>query len=58
MPRTAKEFIARCEARGREDLKKKLGDDIFERAEDNLKAWAAGRSIAQSTADDYEDDYK
>ncbi len=49
MPRTAKEFIARCEARGREDLKKKLGDDIFERAEDNLKAWAAGRSIAPTT---------
>ncbi len=45
MPRTAKEFIARAEARAREDLKKKLGDDIFERAEANLKAWHLGRTV-------------
>jgi hypothetical protein len=44
MPRTAAEFIARAEARSREAIKKRLGDDIFERAPEILKAWQEGRS--------------
>ncbi len=44
MPRTAEEFVARAEARARDAMKKKLGDDIFERAPEILKAWEEGRS--------------
>jgi len=48
LPRTAQEFLAQCEARAKDDLKKKLGDDIFERREANLKAWQFGRTPVTS----------
>jgi len=37
-------FLARCEARAAEKMKERLGHDIFERAEERMAAWRAGRT--------------
>ena len=47
--RTAEEFIAEAEAKAAEKIKARLGEDIFERAEENLAAWVRGRT-ANSTS--------
>ncbi len=41
--RTAEEFLRDAEERAAAKLKARLGEDIFDRAEENLKAWRAGR---------------
>ena len=40
--RTAEEFLADAERKAAPALKAKLGDDIFERAQENLRRWAKG----------------